>query len=192
LPIIALTGDSPELAERRAREAGLDAVLPKPVEPRRLIAALASALEPEPSAPEPGATPSSRAVVTELASHPRFAGETAPIAEERAGEALRSASREGQSFQEVIDAFRVDSARIVADIDRAAGAGDVREFEDAVQALRACTEIFGVGRVRDLLGSMRTPTPAKLRLRGADFVRRLESELARLDAALVDYLKTAK
>ena len=192
LPIIALTGDSPELAERRAREAGLDAVLPKPVEPRRLIAALAAALEPEPSAAEPGVTPGPRAVVTELASHPRFAGEAAPVAEERAGEALRSASQEGQTFQEMIDIFRADSARIVADIDRAAGGGDVREFEDAVQAMRACTEIFGVGRVRNLLGSMRAPTPAKLRLRGADFVRRLESELARLDAALVDYLKTAK
>jgi hypothetical protein len=58
--------------------------------------------------------------------------------------------------------------------------------------MHACTEVFGVTRMRDILGAIREPTPAKLRLQGADFVRRLESELARLDAALVDYLKAAK
>jgi len=195
LPIIALTGDKPELAERRAREVGLDAVLPKPVEPRRLVAALATALDPEPAeAPSGAAGP--RGVVTELASHPRFAGESAAMADEGAANdtagALWSSSQEGEALQTLIDTFRVDSARIVADIDRAAGAGDVTAFEEAVQAMRACTEVFSVPRLRDFLASMHEPTPAKLRLQGANFVHRVESELARLDAALIDYLKTAK
>jgi signal transduction histidine kinase/DNA-binding response OmpR family regulator len=181
LPIIALTGDSPEIAERRGRAAGLDAVLGKPVEPRRLLSALGFALEP----PEP-AEPGPRGVVTELASHPRFAGEAA------AGErGIAALGAEGEALQTLIDNFRVDAARIVTDIDQAAGAGDVAAFEDAVLAMHACTEVFGVARIRDILGTIREPTPAKLRLQGADFVRRLESELARLDAALVEYLRTA-
>jgi DNA-binding response OmpR family regulator len=193
LPIIGLTGDSPELAERRAREAGLDAILPKPIEPRRLVAALAAALEPEPP-DEDDTEPetSSGGIVTELASHPRFAGEAASIAESRIAEAPRAASPETHEFQHAIENFRFDSARLVTDIDHAAGAGDVQAFEEAVQAIRACTEIFGANRVRDLLASMREPTPTKLRLQGAEFVHRLENELARLDAALTDYLKTAK
>jgi DNA-binding response OmpR family regulator/signal transduction histidine kinase len=185
LPIIALSGDSPDIAERRARAAGLDAVLPKPVEPRRLVAAIATALEPaEPisAAAEP------RSVVTELASHPRFAGEAATVGEG----GLAGLSQEGEALQALIDTFRVDSARIVTDIDQAAGAGDVEAFEEAVQAMHACTEVFGVTRMRDVLGTIREPTPAKLRLQGADFVHRLEGELARLDAALVGYLKSAK
>ena len=190
LPIIALTGDSPELAEQRAREAGIDAVLPKPVEPRRLIAALAAALEPEPPA-EAAPTPSA-GIVTELASHPRFSGDASPPASERAAEPLWTASQNDGALQHLVDAFRIDSARIVADIDRACGAGDVAAFAAAVQALQTCTEVFGVSRLRDLLLSMREATPAKLRLEGASFVRRIESELARLDAALVDHLKTAK
>jgi len=188
LPIIALTGDGPELAERRAREVGLDAVLPKPVEPRRLIAALAAALDPgleEDTAP--------RGVVTELASHPRFAGETTSVADAKdTAEAPWPESLEGEAFESAVDRFRVESPRIVTDIDRAAGAGDVQAFEEAVEAMRICTEVFGVGRMRDLLDSMPAPTPAKLRRQGADFVHRLESEVARLDAALIDYLKTAK
>jgi CheY-like chemotaxis protein len=182
LPIIGLTGDSAEIAERRGRAAGLDAVLGKPVEPRRLLAALATALE----APEPAAA-GPRGVVTELASHPRFSGETTTTGDR----GIAALGAEGDALQTLIDNFRADSARLVTDIDQAAGAGDVAAFEEAVLAMHACTEVFGVTRVRDILGSIREPTPAKLRLQGADFVRRLESELARLDAALVDYLRSA-
>jgi two-component system sensor histidine kinase RpfC len=185
LPIIALTADIPEVAEHRAREVGLDAVLPKPIEPRRLVATITAALDPEPPAP---IQPSPRGVVTELASHPRFAAEGAPPP----GEAPWPAGRENGAFQGTIDTFRVDAARIVADIDQAAGAGDVRAFEKAVRAMSACTEVFGVSQLRELLGSMSEPTPSVLRLKGAAFVHRLEDELARLDAVLVDYLKTAK
>jgi len=184
LPIIGLSGDSPDIAERRARAAGLDAVLPKPVEPRRLVSAIATALDPaEPIA----AAREPRGIVTELASHPRFAGDAAA---DEGG--IAGLSREGDALQTLIDSFRVDAARIVTDIDQAAGAGDVQAFEEAVQAMQACTEVFGVTRIRDILGTIRAPTPAKLRLQGADFVHRLEGELARLDAALVDYLKSAK
>jgi len=186
LPIIALSADSPELAERRAQAAGIDAVLPKPVEPRRLVAAIATALEPAASVTEPAP----RGVVTELASHPRFAGEAGvATAEALGGVAL---SEESEELQTLIHNFRADSARIVTEIDEAAGAGDVSAFERAVQAMHVCTEVFGVTRMRDILGSIREPTAAKLRLQGADFIRRLESELARLDAALVDSLTTAK
>jgi DNA-binding response OmpR family regulator len=47
-------------------EIGLDGVVPKPVEPRRLLAALEEAMEAD--APDPEA----RTVVTRLAAHPRF------------------------------------------------------------------------------------------------------------------------
>ena len=190
LPILALSGDKPEIAERRGRDAGLDAVLPKPVEPRRLVAALATSLDGE-SASAMIATP--RGVVTELASHPRFGAESAAVAETRDAEApLWSSNQEIDALQALIDTFRVDSARIVGDIDRACGGGDVPAFEAALAAMNACTQVFGVNRMREILESIPEPTPAKLRLRGANFVHRIEGELARLDAALIDYLKTAK
>ena len=189
LPILALSSDPPELAERRARDSGIDAVLPKPVEPRKLLAALATALDLEAA----GAPAMPRGTVTELASHPRFGGDAAAAADERAAEApLWSASQEMDALQALIDNFRTDSARIVGDIDQACGSGDVAAFEAALAAMNACTQVFGINRMREILGSMPDPNPAKLRLQGAQFVHRVESELARLDAALIDYLKAAK
>ena len=184
LPIIALAGDSPDIAERRGRAAGIDAVLPKPVEPRRLLGALAAALEPP---DDTSLDAERRGVVTELASHPRFGGDTAA-----AEHGLAALGESDEGLQALIDNFRVEAARIVSDIDQAAGAGDVAAFEAAVEAMHASTEVFGVTRIREILGSIREPTPAKLRLQGADFVHRLEGELARLDVALVDYLKSAR
>jgi signal transduction histidine kinase/CheY-like chemotaxis protein len=189
LPIIALSGDQPEVAEHRARQAGLDAVLPKPIEPRRLVAALSTALDAEPEVEAPSGP---RGVVTELASHPRFGSEAA-VADERSADAeLWSSNQDIDALQRLIDKFRTDSARIVADIDRACGSGDVPTFEAALAAMNVCTQVFGVNRMRELLSSIPEPTPAKLRLQGANFVHRIEGELARLDAALMNYLKTAK
>jgi DNA-binding response OmpR family regulator len=184
LPIIALASDSPDIAERRGSAAGLDAVLPKPVEPRRLLGALAVALEPSETVDAPDTSP--RGVVTELASHPRFGGDAGG-----GNHGFEALGERDEALQALIDNFRVDAARIVADIDQAAGAGDVEAFDEAVQAMHACTEVFGVNRIREILGTIREPTAAKLRLQGADVVHRLESELARLDAALVQYLKSA-
>jgi CheY-like chemotaxis protein len=87
LTIIALTGDSAEDAERRASEIGLDAVISKPVEPRRLVAAIDDVMTGQ--APNPAA----RAVVTRLASHPRFAAESPSPADDRPFDARRSSGQ---------------------------------------------------------------------------------------------------
>jgi two-component system, sensor histidine kinase RpfC len=75
LTIVALTADPPEEAARRAQEIGLDMVIPKPIEPRRLIAAIEEVMAAQ--VPEPEA----QAVVTRLASHPRFAADNGPPAD---------------------------------------------------------------------------------------------------------------
>ena len=137
LTIIALSGDLPEEAEARAQEIGLDAILPKPVEPSRLIAAINAALQGDAGSPEVVARLAPRAVVTELASHPRFAAEAAnSAADDRAIAALRSTGRgSGEFLQSVIDAFRADSRLIVADIAKAARADDLRAFDEGIEAL---------------------------------------------------------
>jgi DNA-binding NarL/FixJ family response regulator len=194
LTIIALSGDLPEEAEARAQEIGLDAILPKPVEPSRLIAAINAALQGDAGSPEVVARLAPQAVVTELASHPRFAAEAAnSAADDRAIAALRSTGRgSGEFLQSVIDAFRADSRLIVADIAKAARADDLRAFDEGIEALHDRAANFGEGRLRDLLRSMRQLTPALLRRQGADYVQRIELELAKLDAVLMGYLKTGK
>jgi signal transduction histidine kinase/DNA-binding response OmpR family regulator len=191
LTIIALTGDAPAEAERRAAEVGLDAVLPKPLEPSRLLAAIKTALEGEAETAEPPPQPGPRGVVTELASHPRFEA-AASASDDHPTNAARLLGHGSEFFQGVIDSFRTDSRRIVADLAEAVATADPQAFDDALQALRHCTANFGVSGLRDLLQSMRSPTPGALRRHGADYVQRLEFELTKLDAVLIDYLKTAK
>jgi hypothetical protein len=60
-----------------------------------------------------------------------------------------------------------------------------------VQALRRCTANFGNGRLRELLLALRDLAPAELQRQGAAYVQRLEAELGKLEATLVDYAKTA-
>ena len=135
--------------------------------------------------------PAPAAIVTEIASHPRFAAETAPVIDERAVEALWSLGEGSEFFDGVIEAFRADSRRVLADLDAAAAAADARQFEEGVQALRRCTANFGGGRLRELLLSLRDLAPAELKRQGAAYVQRVEAELGKLEATLVDYAKTA-
>jgi DNA-binding response OmpR family regulator/signal transduction histidine kinase len=185
LTIIALTGDDATEAERRAREIGLDAVLVKPVEPRRLLAAIDAAMGGEPVNPAPSE------VVTQLSSHPRFVAEANSPVDHRQSVASRSPGESSALFQGMIDTFRTASRRIVSDMAQAALAGDTQAFEAGLRALRDCTANFGVGRLRDLLQSLHGQSSAVLRRQGADYVQRLQAELARLDAVLVERLRIA-
>ncbi|HZK91966.1 MAG TPA: response regulator [Stellaceae bacterium] len=189
LTIVALTGDAPAQAERRAREVGLDAVLPKPIEPKRLLATIDAAIEDDAS--EAPVQAAARSVVTELASHPRFAGEAASAVDNRAVATQPLPRRDRGYGQDTIEQFRADSRRMVADIARAARAGDVAAFDGAVQALAGRTVDLDAARLREALQLMQEPTPSVLRLHGGEYVARLQTELARLDALLVKYLKTA-
>ena len=182
--IIALTTDSIADAEQQAREIGLDLVLRKPVGARRLMAAIEAAMEGRPV--EPAAAP----VVTTLASHPRFTADTVPpLAERLAG--VRPLRQTNAFFGGVVETFRADCRRLVADLGQSAGAGDSQAFEAGLEALRNSTVNFGSARLRELLQSMRGQSPTVLRQQGPEFVEWLDAELRRLDAALVERLRTA-
>jgi signal transduction histidine kinase/DNA-binding response OmpR family regulator len=182
--IIALTTDGPAEAERQASEIGLDAILRKPVRTRPLLAAIEAAMAgkaPEPTAPS---------VVTSLSSHPRFAADANPPATERPV-GIKPVRQTSTFFSGVIDTFRGDCHRVIADLGQAASVGDTQAFEAALQALRDSTANFGASRLRELTQSMRDLSPVALRQQGADYVRRLDAELRRLDAALAERLRTA-
>ena len=182
LRIVALTGDAPEEAERHAPEVGLDALLPKPVEPRRLLAAIEGATRGD--SPDAATEPVSGSVVTELSSHPRFAGEPASAFDGQVGE-VHSLPDRGR---DAVELFRLDTGRIVADIARAGRLGDVAAFASAVETLAERTADLVAPRLQQTLQSMADPTPTALRLHGGEFVARVEAELQRLEAMLADPL----
>jgi hypothetical protein len=141
---------------------------------------------------EPAPRPAPAAVVTEIASHPRFAESGAAVVDERAIGALWSLGDGGEFFDGVIEAFRADARRVIGELNAAAAAADPRQFEQGVQALRRCTANFGSGRLRELLLSLRNLAPTELQRQGAAYVQRLEAEIGKLETTLVDYAKAAR
>jgi len=141
---------------------------------------------------EPAPHPAPAAIVTEIASHPRFAESGAAVIDERAVGALWSLGDGREFFEGVIEAFHADSRRAIDELNAAAVAADPRQFEEGVQALRRCTANFGGGRLRELLLSLSNLTPAELRRQGSAHVQRLEAEISKLETTLVDYAKAAR
>jgi signal transduction histidine kinase len=145
-----------------------------------------------PLEPAPAPRPAPAAIVTEIASHPRFAESGGAVIDERAIGALWSLGDGSEFFDGVIEAFRTDARSAIGELNAAAAAADPHRFEEGVQALRRCTANFGSGRLRELLLSLGNLAPAELQRQGSAYVQRLEAEIGKLEATLVDYAKAPR
>jgi signal transduction histidine kinase/HPt (histidine-containing phosphotransfer) domain-containing protein len=125
--------------------------------------------------------------VTPISLHPRFAADT-PTVDPRAIAALRGLGDGDDFFAEVIESFRGETKEIMNRIVRAAAAGDAAAFARGLHTLRSCAANLGGTRLCELLLAMRDVSQRELREQGSGVVQRLGDELARLDAALVEYL----
>ncbi len=138
--------------------------------------------EPEPE-PEPEQVPQ----VTPISMHPRFGAET-QLVDPRAIAALRGLGGGDAFLAEIIDSFRSETKEIMNRIVRAAAAADVGNFARGLHALRSCAGNLGGTRLCELLLAMRDISQRELREQGSGVVQKLGNELARLDAALVEFL----
>lgn len=188
LPILGLAGDGSAESERACRDAGMDAVLLKPVEPGRLVAAVEAAAAGEAAllARRGGGAP----VVTPIAAHPRFAGDGPAVVDEAVVASIKKLGAGREFLGGVIEAFRGDTKEVLADLARAAAAADLPQFRECLHALASCAANLGGMRLCELLRSMRDATAGDLRREGAAFVERVAAELGRLDGALADYFES--
>jgi two-component system sensor histidine kinase RpfC len=181
LPIVALTADATSETERLCREAGMDAVLIKPVEAAQLLSTLdeihARLMRPERIAV--GAP----MVVTSITSHPRFMPDSGATVDESTFEALKNLGGSDFVF-EVVDTFRKDGARIVEQLKGATEKADIREFRDLMHSLRSGAANVGGVKLCQTLTSLRDVSTKDLRTNGAAYVEKIEGEMTRLDAIL--------
>lgn len=155
--------------------------------PAEFVAALAAASPPADGPPPPPEVALAEPQVTPISAHPRFAGET-PIVDPRAVAALRGLGEGDFFLGEVVDSFRTDAKEIMHRIVRSAAAADAASFARGLHALRSCAGNLGGMRLCETLLSMREVGEQELREQGSVLVQRLGDELARLDAALAEYL----
>ncbi len=181
LPIVALTADVTTETERLCREAGMDAVLTKPMEPAQLLNAIneihgRAALSDRrpPLAPQ---------VVTPISAHPRFVPDQGAVIDERTFEALRTLG--GNDFvAEVVETFRKDARRLIDHLKQAVEKADLRDFRDVTHSLRSGAANVGAVRLCETLTSMRDVTAKDLSQTGTAYFDKIVGEFTRLDTSL--------
>jgi signal transduction histidine kinase len=160
-------------------------MVPETIEPVGESEPPTSAIPEPPYTPEPEAAHTRQ--VTPITVHPRFGAET-QIVDPRAIAALRGLGGGDDFLAEIIDSFRAETKDIMNRIVRAAAGADAANFARGLQALRSCAANLGGTRLCDLLLAMRDISQRELREQGSGVVQKLGDELARLEAALLEFL----
>jgi len=160
---------------------------PRPVMVTEGTDAVAAAVAPPRVEAEEPADDGDAPQVTPIAVHPRFGAET-PVVDPRAIAALRGLGDGDGFLAEIIDSFRAETKEIMQRIVRAAAAADAGGFQRGLHALRSCAANLGGIRLCELLLAMREISQRELREQGSGVVQKLGDELARLDAALLEFL----
>lgn len=180
LPIIALTADATAESRQDAEDAGMDGYLTKPIEPEELLSALEKycgaderqeaevVLEAEelPALPEE----------PEITAHPKRESALPPIVDRNAVESLRALG--GPAFyQDLLDEFLSDSAKVLDRVAAAVETADAGEVRDAAHAMRSAAAHFGARRLHKLCMSVSKITEDEIRMRGDKFLEELTAEL---------------
>ncbi|MFZ1413598.1 MAG: response regulator [Defluviicoccus sp.] len=186
-PVIVLSADAMAETAHACTEAGADAYLTKPVEPRRLldtITALSAGAPPhaaEGSLDERGAADTDAADrnrVMQISSHPRYRGEVHPAVNWSVVENLRRFG--GEHFvAETVGEYVTNAEALIGAIRQAVLQCDVASFRDQVHALRGTSGNIGADALWRLCRSVRGMTLERLRQEGGDFGDRLTHELIR-------------
>ena len=178
VPIVALTADATEAAAEQCREAGMDDCLTKPIEPDRLLRALAAHV---PDAPLVAAA---SPAVTEITSHPRFRPASAGVIDAAVLADLHALG--GNDFViDLIDSFLADSSDLVAEMAAAAAAGDSNAFRAHAHALRSAAANIGAKSLFELCLSWRLIRSQELNRETEALIPRLNAEIERVRAQLL-------
>ena len=181
LPIIALTADATSETERQCREAGMDAVLTKPVEAAHLLAAIDGTYA---RVALPGNATAASPVVTPISAHPRYFSDVGAIVDEATIEALRMLGDGSDFLGDVIDTFCSDGRRLLEHLRQAVDEGDLRAFKELIHSLRSGAANVGAARLCQTLTTLREITGKDLRQHGGSYIEKLQSEFAKLETTL--------
>ncbi|HZB92559.1 MAG TPA: ATP-binding protein [Stellaceae bacterium] len=189
LPIIALTADATSETERQCREAGMDAVLTKPVEAAQLLAAIDETYA---RVAQPGGAAAASPVVTPISAHPRFFADAGAIVDEATIEALRMLGGGSDFLGDVIETFCSDGRRLLELLRQAVAEADLRAFRELTHSLRSGAANVGAARLCQTLTTLRDLTARDLRQSGGVYVEKLQSEFAKLETALSRMVKESR
>lgn len=184
IPIVALTADATPETKQRCEEAGMDACVIKPIEPARLLNIVESIVGAREISAEEAFAESE--IVKRISSHPKFRTAGSSAIDTRALSDLESLG--GAKFvAELIADFNRDTAALIVDLKQSAEAQDVTAFREQLHAMRSGAANIGARRIYKMCLSWRHIGERELEMRGADYLRKLDTEFGRVRDSLVSY-----
>jgi HPt (histidine-containing phosphotransfer) domain-containing protein len=130
--------------------------------------------------------------ITPIAAHPKFVTDAAVTLDMRAIDGLRALDGGPDFLAEVIETFRADAQQIMERLDQAVAAANATRFAQSLVALRRAASPLGGTQLCELSASLQGLTARELRQQGAVHVQRLNAEIDRLAAALLELLPMAE
>ena len=186
VPIIGLTADASSEMRKRCEDAGMDSCVTKPIEPVRLLGIIDAAAGSAGSA----AAVSETETVKKITSHPKFRSSGPASVDVRALEDLESLG--GKKFvAELVSEFNSDAELVLRELTVAVNNKDLQAFRDQIHALRSSAANIGARRMYKMCLSWRQIGMRELETQGQDHVRKLDAELARVRADLLDHVVAA-
>ncbi len=179
VPIVALTADATEDVRRRCEEAGMDACLTKPIEPRRLLEIIGTLVTDDGNNPRPGSNKG------EVASYisARARAITAPAVDSHTLNEL--ANLGGKEFvDELAGQFLDDAGDILLQLTEIAASGDYEAFREHLHALRSAAANIGARGIYEMCLSWRNIAPEDLESQGEMYLKILHEEFERVRIAL--------
>ncbi len=189
LPIIALAADTAGETERQCREAGMDAVLTKPVEAAQLLATIDETYA---RVAAPGNSVTASPVVTPISAHPRYFADAGAVVDEATIEALRMLGGGSDFLGDIIETFCAEGRRLLELLRLAAVEGDLCSFKALCHSLRSGAANVGAARLCQTLASLRDITARDLRQSGGIYVEKLQAEFAKLETTLTRMIRETR
>jgi two-component system, sensor histidine kinase RpfC len=185
IPIIGLVGGA---AERIGAciEAGMDACLPKPIDPAHLLDAVRSFV---PVEAREEAAPAIVMADPSAESNGDDAGRPQEVPSMNM-QVLKDLEQLGgrQFVEEIVSQFVTDATRILPDLAAAIDAADVQASRDLLHALRSCAANVGASAIFELCLAWREIDRQELVERGESCLTRLHASFDEARHAMRDYL----
>jgi two-component system, sensor histidine kinase and response regulator len=186
-----------ESDRRQCTAAGMDDYLSKPIEGDALIELVERLTETAagsplpPSGDRPGNCPQRPVSEEETVGRGNVAKTEAAAPIFSLDDAL-SRCPDRQMFEEVVDFFFADSARLCAQMHAALGKGDAAKVAGAIHRLRGTLAYLGAPAVLTAATQLERAANAKDLTAAAEMIGPLEAQLEQLKAALAAYRRSAR
>lgn len=187
LPIIALTADATLETREECLEAGMDAVVTKPVEARTLLEILdgivtkhgrrSEEVAAQPVVPDETLTP-------KVVAHPHLKVVSEAAVDLRAIESLRALGGDDSFFTGVIADFLTDGRSIIDSLAYAIELGHIGSVREHSHALRSSAAHVGATRLHSITRDMYDLRPDEVQTRGREMLERLRVEFEDVREAL--------